>query len=415
MILKDPREANQVAIRRMLGSDPYLIGVRPAGEAIPGMTKTTILHAGPPIEWGRMCGPMMGAVAGALVLEGLAATEAEAMSLAASGDIAFRPCHAVGAVGPMAGVISFSMPVFIVRDEQNGRLTFSNLSEGRGKVLRYGGLGDEVLNRLRWMASELGPSLDAALQHAGPVSVRTILAEALHMGDDCHNRYKAASSLFVGRLAAHLSAVSNPSTATHVLGFVAGNDYMFLNPGMAGQKAMADAAHGVEGSTVVTAMARNGTDFGIRVSGLGDAWFSAPAPEVEALYFPQYGPADANPDLGDSAIAETTGFGGFAAAASPSVAQFVGGSADDAVNRTLEMFEITIAESPTFTIPYLNGRGVPVGIDTAKVIETGIVPIIHTGVAHRSAGVGQVGAGIVRAPLQCFVSALEAYGARYLN
>lgn len=410
---KEIVEVNLQAVERMMNSDPLLVGVKPAGEVIPGLTRETVLHAGPPIEWKRMCGPMQAAVAGALMLEGLSDHEEQAFTLAASGRITFRPCHEVGAVGPMAGIISYSMPVFVLRDEQRGAMTYSNLSEGRGRVLRYGGLGEEVMERLRWMADEFGPALDAALAQSGPVSVRTILAEALQMGDDCHNRYKAASALFTSRLSSHISATSSSTRAARVLNFMAENDYTFLNPGMAGQKAMADSAHNMEGCSVVTAMARNGTEFGIRVSGLEDKWYTAAAPQVNALYFPQFTENDANPDLGDSAIAETTGFGGFAAAASPSVAQFVGGEPQEAINRTLEMYEISMAENRVFRIPALGFRGIPTGIDVLKVIETGIQPVLHTGVAHRKPGIGQVGAGIVRAPRDCFIKAFEDFYKRY--
>jgi hypothetical protein len=310
----------------------------------------------------------------------------------------------------MAGVISHSMPVFVVKNRHHGNYAYCNLNEGRGKVLRYGGLGAEVLSRLRWLSDALGPALQSAIHHAGEIPVRTILAEAIQMGDDCHNRYKASSALFVSRLSPYIAATStNPTRGEEVLTFLASNDYTFLNVAMAAQKTMADSAHGVDGSSVVTALARNGTDFGIRVSGLGDQWFTAPSPKVEALYFPGFGPDDANPDLGDSTIAETTGFGGFAAAASPAVAQFVGGTPQDAIHRTLEMYEIAVSENPAFSIPALNFRGVPTGIDIIKVIETNILPALHTGVAHKQPGIGQIGAGSVRAPKDCFTQALQAF------
>lgn len=412
---QDIAAANDHAVEQMNLANPELTGVQPAGSIISGMTKSTILHAGPPIEWDRMCGPMKAAIAGALILEGQADAQEEAFMLAASGSIAFRPCHDVGAVGPMAGVISHSMPVFVVRDSVSGSLTFSNLSEGRGRVLRYGGLGEEVMRRLRWMSEELGPGLDRALRYQGPTSVRSVLAEALHMGDDCHNRYKAASALFVERLAGAVAKTSDGATAERILQFLAGNDYAFLNPGMAGQKAIADSADSIDGCSIVTAMARNGTDFGIRVSGIGSNWYTAPAPLVDALYLPPYGPNDANPDLGDSAIAETTGFGGFAAAAAPTVAQFVGGDVEATLDRTREMYEIAAGESTSFTIPALGFRGVPTGIDVIKVVESNVLPVLHTGVAHREPGVGQVGAGIVRAPRECFVSAFRAFAVRYFQ
>ena len=407
-------KANEDALARLIQSDPVVVDVRPAGEVIPGMTPKTVLHAGPPIEWERMCGPQRGAVIGGLLLEGAAASEEEAAALASSGEITLAPCHEHRSVGPMAGVITSSMPVYVAEDKSRGSFTFCTVNEGRGRSLRYGVTGDDVLDRLRWMGHELAPLLAAAIKHAGGVPIRPILAEALHMNDECHNRYKAASALFAARLSPHLAAVSHDeSLLSSVLDFLGGNDYTFLNVAMAGQKAMADAAHGVSGSTMVTALARNGTDFGIRVSGLGEAWFTAPAPYVQALYFPKFGPDDANPDLGDSAIAETVGFGGFAAAASPAIVQFVGGSLQDTIDRTSEMYEIVAGENPNFTIPYLEWRGIPVGIDVLKVVEIGILPALHTAVAHKEAGGGQIGAGMLRAPLDCFVGAFQAFAEQY--
>ena len=324
------QSANKKAVQEMIKAEPEWIDVRPAIEVIPGMTKTTILHAGPPIEWDRMCGPVKGAIAGALMLERLAGSEKQAYELAASGDITFDACHNHNAVGPMAGIISPSMPVFVVKNKIHGNFAYCCLNEGRGKVLRYGGLGDEVTKRLKWMGEVLGPALQAGIKDAGKFNIKQILAEALHMGDDLHNRYKAASALFVTRIAAHIIAgVKDRKVAKEVIAFIAANDYTYLNIAMPGMKAMADAGDNVEYSTVVTALSRNGTDFGIRVSGLPGQWFTSPAPQVDALYFPGYGADEANPDMGDSSIAETMGFGGFAAAASPVVVQFVGGSPEE--------------------------------------------------------------------------------------
>lgn len=406
--------ANKKAVAEMMKADPVWVDVQPAIDVIPGMTKKTLLHAGPPIEWDRMCGPMKGAIAGALMLEGLAASIEEAYQLAASGEITFDACHNHDAVGPMAGVISPSMPVFVIKNRVHGNYAYCNLNEGRGKVLRYGGLGDEVLDRLKWMGDVLGPALQAAIRSLGEMKVKTIMSEALHMADDLHNRYKAASSLFVNRIApAIFDSIEDRKTARQVLEFIAANDYTFLNIAMPGLKAMADAGHGVEYSTVVTTMARNGTDFGIRVSGLPGSWFVAPAPPVNALYFAGYSAADANPDIGDSTITETMGFGGFAAAASPAVVQFVGGSPQDAIARNLEMYEIVVQENPEFTIPSLEFRGIPTGIDIIRVLETNILPALHTGVAHKEPGVGQIGAGILRAPVEVFKDALKAYAEKY--
>ncbi|HEY3111198.1 MAG TPA: DUF1116 domain-containing protein, partial [Chloroflexota bacterium] len=367
-----------------------------------------LLHAGPPIEWARMCGPQRGAIAGAVVYEGWADDPAAAERLVAAGGVELAPAHHLGAVGPMAGVISPSMPLWVVRNETAGNLAFSNLNEGLGKVLRFGANGPEVIARLRWLADVLAPSLRAALRQHGPVDLKAITAQALQMGDECHNRNVAATALLARALAPALVRAASTEAAAATLAFLHENNHFFLNLSMAACKATLDAASGVPGSTVVTAMARNGVDFGLRVSGTGQRWFSAPAPVPEALYFPGYGPADANPDLGDSAITETCGLGGFAMASAPAIVRFVGGTAADALGYTREMGAITLARNADYALPPLDFAGTPTGIDLRRVVETGIAPVINTGVAHRQPGIGQIGAGIARAPLAPFVAALRA-------
>ena len=403
----DVEAANRTAFERFLSAQPVLTGVEKAHNAIPGLGERTLLHAGPPIEWERMCGPMQGAIVGAILYEGWADDQENARAMAASGEIAFSPCHHFGAVGPMSGVISPSMPVWIVRNPDRGNVSFSNLNEGLGKVLRFGANDASVLSRLKWMESVLGPAMDAALKVLGGVELRPIIAQALHMGDECHNRNAAASSLLFKRLTPALLRTDLPqSDIARVLEFIAGNDHFFLNISMACCKSMLDAGHGVEKSTLVTAMARNGVEFGIRMSGTGDEWFSAPAPMVEGLFFPGYSAADAAPDLGDSAITETAGIGGFAMGAAPAIVQFVGGTPQDAIAYTREMYHITMGINGGYTLPALNFDGAPAGIDARKVVDTGIAPVINTGIAHKEAGIGQVGAGITRAPLTCFEQAI---------
>lgn len=406
----DVAGANRTAVERMMSARPMLRTVARAGEAIPGMHDRLLLHAGPPIEWERMSGPLRGAVIGAVLFEGWADDEEEAARLAESGEVEFAPCHHHGAVGPMAGVISPSMAVYVVENVTHGNRSFSNLNEGYGKVLRYGAYSSEVLDRLRWMNDVMAPLLLEALSESEGLDIRALLAEALHMGDEGHNRNKAGSVLFLKLLAPLVARVApDPKVAAAVLGFIGENALSVLNPVMAACKAMADAAHGVEGSTIVTAMARNGTDFGIRVSGIGDRWFTAPAGTPEGLYFSGFSSADANPDIGDSTITETAGIGGFAMAAAPAIVSFVSGVPSDATNATLEMYEITVAEHEHFTIPALDFRGTPTGIDIRSVVELGITPRINTGIAHRDAGIGQVGAGLVRPPAEIFEEALLAF------
>jgi hypothetical protein len=406
--------ANATAVGRMMDSRPILRGVAPAREAIPGMQPNLLLHAGPPIEWARMSGPLRGAIIGALLFEDLAKDEAGATKMAERGEVRFEPCHHHHAVGPMAGVISPSMTVYVLEDVTHKRKTFSGLNEGYGKVLRYGAFSPEVLQRLRWMNDTLGPMIGEALASGDGLDVRATIAEALHMADEGHNRNKAGSLLFLKFLAPRIARLKAGSEAkAEVLQFIGDNALSILNPVMAACKAMTEAGHGVDGSTLVTTMARNGTDFGIRVSGLGDAWFTAPAGVPDGLYFPGFSSADANPDIGDSAITETAGIGGFAMATAPAIVTFVGGTPRDAVNATLEMYEITVAEHKIFTLPPLDFRGTPTGIDIRKVVELGIAPRINTGIAHRQPGVGQVGAGLVRPPMAIFEQALVAFAERY--
>ncbi|HEX5759329.1 MAG TPA: DUF1116 domain-containing protein [Thermoanaerobaculia bacterium] len=409
-------QANRTAVGRMLAARPRLVGVGRAHDLVPGLHENLLLHAGPPIEWERASGPLRGAVIGALLYEEMAADEAEAAALVARGEVALEPCHHHAAVGPMAGVISPSMAVYVIEDAEHGGRAYSNFNEGYGKVLRYGAYSEEVLARLRWIDETLAPLVGEAVELAGGLDMKALAAEALTMGDEGHNRNRAGSLLLLRALAPHLArAAADPETAAAVLDFLGANALSVLNPIMAACKAMADAAHGIEQSTIVTAMARNGTDFGIRVSGLGERWFTAPAAVPQGLYFPGFTGTDANPDIGDSTITETVGLGAFAMAAAPAIVTFVGGTPQDALHATLEMYEITAAENPQLTIPALGFRGTPTGIDLRKVVELGVTPRINTGIAHKLPGVGQIGAGLVRPPLEVFEQALLAWAETYLG
>ena len=407
-------EANLEAVSRIQKAKPTLMDVSIAGETIPGMKRNVILHAGPPVRWEKMCGPMRGAVIGGMILEGLARNRQEAEALAASGDIVFEPCHHHLSVGPMAGVVTWSMPVWVVENRSFGNRAFCTLNEGLGKVLRYGAFSEEVIARLRWMAEDLAPALKKALARHGPVDMKSLIAQALQMGDEGHNRNRAGTSLFIREIAPDLVTLDEPrERIARILTFIHGNDHFFLNLTMPSCKCTVDAAASVEGSSVVTTMARNGTEFGIRVSGLGDRWFTGPAGRVEGLYLPGFSAKDAALDIGDSVITETAGIGGFAMAAAPAIVKFVGGSANDAIRYTRQMYEITVAENDTYQIPTLDFRGTPTGIDLLKVVETGILPAINTGIAHKEPGIGMVGAGLVHPPENCFHDALEAFAEKY--
>lgn len=400
--------ANAEAVRRINAGRPMLVGMGLACDTIPGYHDRLICHSGPPITWERMSGPTRGAVMGAILYEGWAADEQAAAALAASGTIEFAPCHHYHATGPMAGIISPSMPVFVIENVEYGATAYATQNEGLGKVLRYGAYGPDVLTRLHWMAGTLYPALQRALGQRGPVDLRSMIAQALHMGDECHNRNKAGTSLFLRAIGPALAETSEAATAAAVMRFIDGNDHFFLNLSMPAMKAMLLPAENIPGCTVVTTLARNGTDFGIRVSATGDRWFTCESGDPVGLFFPGFTQADANKDIGDSTITETGGIGGFALAGAPAIVQFVGGTPADALNATLEMYEITAGEHSAFTIPALNFRGTPLGIDVRKVLATGITPRINTGIAHKEPGVGMVGAGLLSAPLACFKDAFRA-------
>jgi hypothetical protein len=409
--VKRIEDANAEALSRMLAGDPVLVDVIPASEAIPDLTYRMILHAGPPVGWDRMCGPMRGAITGIAVFEGWAADLVDAEAEAAAGAFAFHPNHHFSAVGPMTGMTTITQPVMVVENRAFGNRAYCAINEGLGKVMRFGGNDAEVLDRLRWLRDDFGPALGSALRDMGGLPLKSLVARGLTMGDEMHQRNVACSGLTLRAIAPALAETATDNVAlAEALAFIAGNDQFFLNIAMAMGKAIMDPVGGIDGCSIVTAMSRNGTDFGIRVSGTGDQWFVAPVEMPEGLYFPGFTEADANPDMGDSTIVETIGLGGFAMGAAPAVAGFVGaGAASEAGNFTRTMSEIAVAENPEWTIPAMDYLGVPTGIDVRLVVETGLVPTINTGIAHREPGIGQVGAGVVRAPMACFEQALLAF------
>lgn len=413
-VMGDPRRvaANALALERMTAAEARLVDVVRAKDAL-GLDARTFLHAGPPITWDRMTGPLRGALIGAVLFEGLADTAEAAERALAAGEFAWEPCHHRDAVGPMAGVISPSMWLYELRDDVHGHTSWSSLNEGLGKVLRYGAYSPEVIDRLHWMTDVLGPLLQQAVRATGPFDIRAIVAQMLQMGDEGHNRNRAGSLMLLRELLPGLIRAEAPAAdIAEAVRFSGANEHFFLNLGMPACKLATMAAHGIPGSTIVTTMARNGTDFGIRVSGTGETWFTGPANTPEGLYLGDYGPEDANPDIGDSAITETAGIGGFAMAAAPAIVRFVGGDVPFALTTTQTMYEITEGEHTAYQVPILGFRGTPTGIDVTKVVRTGILPQINTGMAGRVAGTGQVGAGLVTPPAQCFRAALAALASR---
>lgn len=402
--------ANDEAVARIDDAQPLLVGVGVARDVLPDVSDRTILHAGPPIDWADMSGPLRGAVLGAAVYEGLARDLADAERRAAAGEFEFGPCHERGAVGPMAGVVSPSMPMCIVENPTHGNRAFCTFNEGLGKVLRYGANDAEVLERLAWIRDVLARVFARALERLGePIDLRAMIAQALQMGDEGHNRNRAGTSLLLRTLLPALIELDEPAADTAAAArFIAGNDHFFLNLAMPASKAAADAARDIDRSSIVVAMARNGTEFGIRLAGTGDRWFTGPSGMIDGLYLPGFGPDDANPDIGDSTITETVGLGGFAMAAAPAIVRVVGGGPEDALEATRAMYDIAWSESRSYQIPSLGFRGTPFGIDAREVVHSRLLPFVNTGIAHREPGVGQIGAGLVKPPMEAFAKAVRA-------
>ncbi|PIU19149.1 MAG: hypothetical protein COT16_00020 [Elusimicrobia bacterium CG08_land_8_20_14_0_20_44_26] len=404
-------QANKRAVEMINESTPTLIDVARACDVIPGMKKNMILHAGPPIDWARMCGPVKGAVLGALVYEGMASDLNEALNIVEKGGIQFSPCHHHSAVGPMAGIVSPSMWVYVVLNKKFGNRAFCTLNEGLGKVLRFGANSADVLKHLKWMEEILAPSISEALKETrGGIDIKSITSKALMMGDECHNRNEAATNMLIKELVAALLKTSISKTVIkEIIDFISSNPHTYLNLSMAACKATVDVIKGLENCSIVSAMARNGTDIGIRVAATGDEWFTHPAGMPKGLYFAGFDEADANPDLGDSTISESAGIGANAMACAPAIVKFVGGNPDDAMKYTMKMYEICAGESASFKVPYFNFRGTPVGFDIIKIVEKQLPPFINTGIAHKEPGIGQIGAGLLYAPMDIFKKALVRF------
>lgn len=398
--------ANDKALERMQKAEGVLIGIKKAIDVIPDMDENTILHSGPPIAFDDMAGPMQGAIVGALLYEGKAKDHDEAYEIARSGKIRFDSAHHHDAVGPMAGIISPSMPVHVLKDSVHGNQAYCTVNEGLGKVLRYGANSQEVIDKLKWLETTYMPIVDAAINQTDGIDIKSIITQALHMGDECHNRNKASSALFLREVAPLIAGTDvEGEKKREVIAFIKENEHSFLNLSMPYAKLATMCAHGIEYSTIITAMSRNGVNFGIRLSG-SDTWYEAPANYVEGLLFPGFTMDDAAPDIGDSSITETAGIGGFAMGGAPAIVKFVGSQVQKAFDYSKEMHEITHAKHGTFTLAPLDFMPTALGIDPVKVIETNILPIINTGMAHKDAGVGQVGAGLVHPPKECFEDAI---------
>jgi hypothetical protein len=403
--------ANKEIIEKIGSSKVLWVGLRKASEAIPELKDKMLLHAGAPLHPSRMCNAMLNAVYGAIIYEGWATDLRTAELLVSSGAVKFDSAHNYSALGPMAGIISPSMPLMIFENADFGKRSFVTINEGLGQTLRFGANDAAVIKRLKWIEGVLSPILSNALYLNGPIDITNIALHAVQRGDECHNRNKAATSLLFQKMAPWLVETSHSRTDIFdALSFISNNEQFFLNLSMGMAEATMGIAHGIEGGTIVTCMASNGVEFGIKVSGSGEDWYTAPAGYAEGNYFKAFGLENANPVMGDSYMLETIGLGGFAMASAPGIAAFIGGTVRETVESTRKMYRITIAEHPLFKIPSMEFKGTPLGIDIRLVLKTGILPIVNTGIAHKEAGIGQIGAGRFCPPMECFTKAALGIG-----
>ncbi|MCW2257615.1 hypothetical protein M2263_003706 [Providencia alcalifaciens] len=406
-------EANTAVIERIRAARPFWQSVEPAKVVVPALQQgKKLLHAGPPVVWDDMSGPVRGACIGACLFEGWAKDEEQALQMLGNGEIEFIPCHSVKAVGPMGGITSANMPMLVVKNMTHGNTAYCNMNEGIGKVMRFGAYGEDVQARLRWMRDSLAPVLKQALQPLeNGIDLTAIMAQGITMGDEFHQRNIATSALLLRQLAPIMSSLDiEKAELTKVMYFLSITDQFFLNLAMAYCKSAMDAGAEIKHGTIVTVLTRNGKNFGVKISGMGDEWFTAPVNTPEGLFFSGYSQADANPDIGDSAITEAFGIGGAAMVAAPGVTRFVGasGGMNAALDVSEEMAEIYLEHNMMLQIPTWDFQGACIGLDARRVVETGITPLINTGIAHKEAGIGQIGAGTVRAPLACFEKAVIA-------
>ncbi|HPG41114.1 MAG TPA: DUF1116 domain-containing protein [bacterium] len=413
-LLKQIKIANETAVERIFNSEPVLYDLRRANQVIPGMQRNMILHAGPPLLWEEMTGALKGAIIGAIIFEGWAKSKEEALKIASSGLITYSSTHDHNSVAPMTGVISPSMNVFCVKNITYGNFSYCNLNEGLGHVLRFGAYDDTVIQHLKWVNEWVALVFKKAVYLSGPISLKPIMIEAMQKGDECHNRHVAGNGLFIDIIRPYLIKMDMKKTEINkVLEFIESNYYSFLNLSLAACKATADVTNDIPYCTLVWALSRNGKDTGIRVSGLNTNWYSAKSDIPDGRFFNGYSKSNANPDMGDSTITETVGIGAFAMGAAPEIVSYLGGQADDVIKHSYKMYDITYSENQNFKIPQFGLKGTPTGIDILKVVETKITPIINTGIAHKDGGVGQIGAGLVYAPIECFENALHAFEEKY--
>lgn len=390
-------DANRIAIERIAACEPVLTGIDRASRAL-GLEEMELGHAGPPFRDPSEIPPLvLNALAGAAVHEGWAADQQKGRRLVRSGAIRLHANHDLGTVSPMAGIVRPSQQLIRVDNRAGDGRTWATLAEAGRRALRFGVYDTDAAVGLRHVDDVVAPAIASALPPEG-LPVWPLVAQGICQGDDVHQRN-------IGGMAAFLTAL--PDLPADIRRWLSSVPQHFLNYAMAAAKLCLDQASGIEGASIVTAITRNGVDCAIRVAGCGNTWFRAPASGHVGGFFDGFSAADAQRDLGDSAIVEAMGLGGAMAHCAPEIARTMQTDWVQAQREGRHMRSLFVTRAPWFDPALAAPDGIGLGLCARAAAQAGGVRI-HTGIGHRDGATGWIGIGLARAPAAAFAAATEA-------
>lgn len=407
----DIDEANGRAVEMITKAQPYWVSVEAAGDFLKEMGERTILHSGPPIPYEDMCELHKRGMQNGALMEGWAASRKEADRLLKRGDIHVDSALNYAAVGSGTGIITPSVPLLIVEDRRTKKRAGVFPAEGKfgGGFCGWGLYSKEIADNLRYLRERVYEPLSRLLEEEGGLELKSLIAESIEMGDENHSSQSAVDLLFLKKILPYGLKAENSG---EIIRYFLETGRFFHNFGQAASRSALLGASDIPGSSMVTAAGGNGVEFGIKVAGLSEEWFTAPSPMIEGRYMtPGSRREDQLAWIGDSSVVECAGLGGILSAASPKVCAYRGDNLEKALETTRQMALICIGENPSYRIPNLDFAHSPVGIDVLKCVKTGITPVINGGMINRQGG--WMGAGCARIPMECFEKAAKAFEEKY--